>query len=45
MQKCEQTNENVETQKWKEINEEDGKAALKKSHKWRSPGIDKLPNF
>ena len=30
---------------WKEITEEIVKTALKKSHKWTSPGIDKLPNF
>ena len=28
-----------------DINEEDVKTALKKSHKWRSPVINKLLNF
>ena len=45
IKECEQANEKVETQKRKEINGKDVKTALKKSHKQRSPGIDKLPNF
>ena len=35
----------TEQQLWSEILKEDVEAALKKSHKWKSPGLDKIPNF
>ena len=38
-------NENVETQTWEDISKEEVSLALKKSHKWKSPGCDKIPNF
>lgn len=30
---------------WAGITEEDAEWALKKAHNWKSPGIDKIPNF
>ena len=35
----------VEPQEWTNITRNDLLAALKKAHKWKSPGIDKVPNF
>ena len=37
--------ENIETQQWEHISKEEVSQALKKSHKWKSPGCDKIPNF
>ena len=37
--------EGLEEQKWDEIKVEDLKEALKKEQKWKSPRIDKVPNF
>ena len=34
-----------EKQAWSNISIEEIEAALRKSHKWKSPGIDKIPNF
>ena len=36
---------NIETQSWDDITVEELENALKKSQKWKSPGIDKVPNF
>ena len=41
----EEVNKNKEQQEWKKITKEELELALKKSHKWKSPGIDKIPNF
>ena len=35
----------VEQQRWVEITVEELRSALSKSHKWKTPGIDKIPNF
>jgi len=35
----------IETQSWDDINIEELECALKKSQKWKSPGIDKVPNY
>ena len=35
----------VEEQGWEVINIEELCSALTKSHKWKSPGVDKIPNF
>ena len=35
----------VEEQEWEVINIEELRSALTKSHKWKSPGVDKIPNF
>eukprot|EP00794_Sanderia_malayensis_P013026 gene13026-14364_t len=35
----------VEQQDWVEITVKELEVALGKSHKWKSPGIDKIPNF
>ena len=35
----------IEPQKWTDITKSDLQSALKKAHKWKSPGIDKVPNF
>ena len=35
----------VDRQQWEEILVEEVKATLKKAHKWKSPGRDKIPNF
>ena len=36
---------NVHEQEWQNISVEEIKEGLKKSQKWKSPGIDKVPNF
>ena len=41
----EKGNEKVNGQKWENITVLELKAALTKSQKWKSPGIDKVPNF
>ena len=35
----------VEKQEWEVINIEELRSVLTKSHKWKSPGVDKIPNF
>ena len=35
----------LEQQEWEEIKEVELKEALRKAQKWKSPGIDKVPNF
>ena len=35
----------VEEQEWEVINIEELRSALTKSHKWKSPGVDKIHNF
>ena len=35
----------IEEQQWEAISLEELRFALGKSHKWKSPGIDKIPNF
>jgi hypothetical protein len=37
--------ENIPQQEWKDIYVEDIRIALKKAQNWKSPGIDKIPNF
>ena len=41
----EKGNEKVKEQEWENITVPELKAALTKSHKWKSPGIEKVPNF
>ena len=41
----EQTTSGIDKQEWQNITVREIKAALSSSHKWRSPGIDKIPNF
>ena len=41
----EKGNEKVKEQEWENITILELKAALTKSHKWKSPGIYKVPNF
>ena len=41
----EQGNEHIEEQQWIDISTEEVEKALKKSHKWKSAGIDKVTNF
>ena len=44
--RCEEERMNeVEEQEWEVINIEELRSALTKSHKWKSPGVDKIPNF
>ena len=38
-------NENKQQQDWKETSKERLESALKYSHKWKSPGIDRISNF
>ena len=35
----------VEEREWEVINIEELRSALTKSHKWKSPAVDKIPNF
>ena len=41
----EETMNEVEEQEWEVINIEELCSALTKSPKWKSPGVDKIPNF
>ena len=41
----EKGNEKVKEQEWENITVLELKAALTKSQKWKSPGIEKVPNF
>ena len=41
----EKENEKVKEQDWEIITVVELKAALAKSQEWKSPGIDKVPNF
>ena len=36
---------NIRKQEWENITVEEISEALKKSHKWKSPGMDQIPNF
>ena len=36
---------NIPEQGWEEIQVDEIRKALRKSHKWKSPGIDQIPNF
>ena len=38
-------NKGIPCQQWSNIEESEGAEVLKKSHKWRSPGVDKVPTF
>ena len=38
-------NESIATQEWEDINLDEVRTALAKANKWKSPGIDKIPNF
>ena len=38
-------NEKVKEQEWQNITVRELQTALNKSQKWKSPGIDKVPNF
>ena len=35
----------TEQQEWEDIELKEVEFSLKKSHKWKFPGLDKLPNF
>ena len=35
----------IEQQDWEDIELKEVEFLLKKSHNWKSPGLDKLPNF
>ena len=39
------TNSNISEQSWNEISLNEITKTLNKSHKWKSPGIDQVPNF
>ena len=41
----EKENEEVKEQEWENITVLELKAEMTKSQKWKSPGIDKVPNF
>ena len=41
----EKENEKVKEQEWENITVLELKAAFTKSQKWKSPGINKVPNF
>ena len=41
----EKANVEVPEQEWQELTVKDLKLALTKSQKWKSPGVDKVPNF
>ena len=41
----EEKTEDVSQQEWGNISVHEIREVLKKSHKWKSPGIDQLPNF
>ena len=41
----EKENEKVKEKEWEIITALELKAALTKSQKWKSPGIEKVPNF
>ena len=41
----ERSTNNVRKQEWDNITVEGLREALKKSHKWNSPGMDQIPNF
>ena len=41
----EKENEKVKEQEWENITVLELKEALTKSQKWKSPGIDRVPNF
>ena len=41
----EERTKETELQEWEDIEVKEVEFSLKKSHKWKSPGLDKLPNF
>ena len=41
----EKENEKANEQEWENITVPELKATLTKSQRWKSPGIDKVPNF
>ena len=41
----ERSTNNIPRQEWKNITVEEISEALKKSHKWKSPGMEQIPNF
>ena len=45
LRKLKDKNEELHEQEWEDIQIEDVQDALRKSHKWKSPGVDKVPNF
>ena len=38
-------NKGISCQQWSNIEKSEVAKTLKKSHKWRSPGVDKVPKF
>ena len=45
MNDLERSTNNIRKQEWKNITVEEINEALKKSHKWKSPWMDQIPNF
>ena len=45
IRKLKDENEELHEQEWEDIQIEEVQEALRKSHKWKSPGVDKVPNF
>jgi len=41
----ERSTNNIRKQEWDNITVEEISETLKKSHKWKSPGMDQIPNF
>ena len=41
----ERSTNNIRKQEWENIAFEEISEALKKSHTWKSPGMDQIPNF
>ena len=41
----ENSTKDIPEQEWKSITTEEIQRALRKSHKWKSPGVDQIPNF
>ena len=45
IQDLENNSTDIQEQEWENITTNEIKEALKKSHKWKSPGLDQIPNF
>ena len=45
MNDLERSTKNIRKQEWENITVEEISEALKKLHKWKSPGMDQIPNF
>ena len=45
MRHKEEIKEKKQHQEWNKISKDKLEFALNKSHKWKSPGMDKIPNF